>query len=366
MQSSVVARAVPAGNSTSKENAMPSAQKPRKGKRILDKRVFQVIAGCGMLLMLGAIFCVLHITKPTSIQVFSKPSFSSCGYAGAGSCYPPLTSKMFWDPEQTKPFSVILAKIRENLPTIKDEINAFRRSFDHDKVQHKSSAKKGWMTTMVWSATEGWRENSCKSIPTLCKIMPAFLPTVSNLMLDEDQEEFEIFGMAPMGHLQKHHDSCGPRLGMLICVIGCEGFAWHRVYEPDQQKSETRMFKHEGDAIMFDPNYKHEAGSNSPDKERWIISLQLSHPEFSEKYDQICHGCHPYSTLHQNKLWSLKNAETELQEHPIGQHPRDCGSWWKGSWIYDYCYYCKKEGQTTCNVHDRDKANAATRGEILR
>jgi len=309
----------------------------------------------------GFLLVVLILVRPESIRLvgFDKPDFSQCGFAGAGSCYPPLTSRMWWEPEKTEPFAGILAAIRKKMPDIKKDLTAFNATFNHEVVKHKNSNKGGWMTTSVWTATEGWRENSCLGLPTLCRILPNFLPTTEKLMLESDQEEFEIFGMAPLGHLKKHHDGSGPRLGMLICIIGCDGSAWHRMYHPDQKSYEDRFFAEEGQAIVFDPNYKHEAGNNSPDHERWVISIQLSHPEYTEKFDQLCHGCHPYSVLHQNALWSLENSKTELIPHPKGKlFPAPCSSWWRTG-AFDYCHYCQKEGQTSCDVSARDRALAA-------
>jgi len=153
-----------------------------------------------------------------------------CGCGGSGSCYDGLPSKPWWS-EEIQPFASAIQTLRANMPAIRHELLSNHvRSFRRQGLAEREG-KRGWMTSLVWSAVDGWREDACAQLPTLCRIMTQHLPTVAVPLHSPCQEELEVFGMEPGGHILPHSDGCGGRIGMLTCVAGCTGHAWHRVWD---------------------------------------------------------------------------------------------------------------------------------------
>ncbi|CAE7608895.1 unnamed protein product [Symbiodinium sp. CCMP2592] len=190
--------------------------------------------------------------------------------------YPTLRRQVWYGEED---YPQLVQDLRNQFSAIKAE---FLKSYSQrggklTLEEQEYSGREGWWCWDVWSAVDGWVQERCRLMPTLCKVLRAHVPYAKSSKLAAYlQEEVALFGLPPgEKFFALHNDGTNARVALLMPLTGGR---WSSLVV----RGEKRDFREDGAVLGFDASYDHMATYDPPPggDERWVLSIALSHTDF--------------------------------------------------------------------------------------
>ncbi|CAJ1446338.1 unnamed protein product [Effrenium voratum] len=192
--------------------------------------------------------------------------------------YPSLKAQV-WFGEQDYP--QLVSALRRHFPAIRAE---FLRSYGArggklTPDEEEYSGREGWWCWDVWSAVDGWVQERCEQMPSLCEALRPQLPhSKSSILAAYLQEEVAFFGLPPgEKFFAPHNDGSNARVALLMPLTGGQ-------FSSLTVNGERRDFGGDGHVLGFDASFDHSARYDAPvgSEDRWVLSIAVSHPEYDE------------------------------------------------------------------------------------